>query len=156
MMQTRNARPGQLGGTTGRAQNGEQQAGHSSPVYIPDGTPAYAAGRRVGTWCRDEHDTLWLVKGGLVQDRHQVKYPTRGWSTESEHITMLQRDPRPGGLRLECRDGEVWTARLSSLLRYGRPFNRNHGAQWFMAATDWRREGYGVHQPELFDLGDAS
>jgi len=37
-----------------RAQNtNEQPLSHSVPVYIPDGTPAYAGTRRVGTWRRD-------------------------------------------------------------------------------------------------------
>src|SRR3954447_21686511 len=82
----------------------ERPLSHSAPVYIPDGTLAYAGTRRVGTWHRDAHDRLWLHKGGLDPQRHMLRHP-KGWCTESEHVRTLERDPRPGGVRIECLDG---------------------------------------------------
>lgn len=131
-------------------------SGPSAPVYIPDGTAAYAGTRRVGTWQRDAAGRLWLHKSGLVQTKHMVQFPVPGWATELEHIETLERDSTPGGVELECRDGETWRASLATLQRVGEPLDRGWGAQWFLHRDYWRREPAGVHQPGLFDLEPAS
>jgi hypothetical protein len=125
-------------------------------VYISDGALAYAGARRVGSWHRDVQGRLWLQKRGLVQTTHMVRVPVHGWATESEHIEALARDPNPGGVELQCRDGEVWRASLAMLQRFGEPLDRGWGAQWFLHRDYWRREPAGVHQPGLFDLDSAS
>ena len=150
-MREHEARP--LAATGGRAQAPtERPLSHSTPVYIPDGAPAYAGTRRVGTWRRDAAGCLWLRKAGLVPTKHMVRFPTPGWATEVEHIESLERDANPGGVRLECLDGETWRASLATLQRFGESLERGWGEQWFLHRHYWQREPAGVHQPGLFDL----
>lgn len=115
---------------------------HYSTNKSGKGTPIYAGSKPVGTVADG------VFKKRICGSKHLLRQPP----AIAFDLQSLKDAEAAGAMWVEVTDaesGRVYRAAMAAIWAEGKPFNRGHGPQWYLALGYWNRPAVSPAQLRL-------